>query len=90
MLLDFRRQIAWRAGQRCQPAGLTTLFVVNVVSLVFAGATIDWRCQAQVRDLELSVCADQQVGDFDISVGKATLMDGLDSFQNLKEEFKSM
>lgn len=90
MLLDFRRQIAWRAGQRRQPAGLRTLFVVNVVSLVGAGATINWCCQAQVRDLELSISANQQVGDLNISVSKATLMDGLDSFQKLKEELKSM
>ena len=90
VLLDFWGQDTWRSSQRTQPSRLLTLSVGNVVSLIGTGAAIERSCQTQVRDLELSVLANKKVGDLNISVNKATLMDGLDSFQKRKEDLKSV
>ena len=60
------------------------------MSLVGTGTAVERRCQAQIRDPELRILPDQKVGDLDVPVGKAILMDGLNSSQKLKEKLKSM
>ena len=90
MFFDLGSQDSWRARHRGQPSKLATSLIAHVGSLVGTGTAVERRCQAQIRDPELRILPDQKVGDLDVPVGKAILMDGLNSSQKLKEKLKSM